>query len=64
MPRSTSFCTHTIPQAIPNTETTLIADVDVDLIKELHSFGAARNLQDRRTDIYKIVSKGRVQDLI
>ena len=64
MPRSTSFCTHTIQQATPNTETTLIADVDVDLVKELHSFGAARNLQDRRTDIYKIVSKGRVQGLI
>ena len=44
-------------EATPNTETTLIADVDVDLLKELHSFGAVRNLKDRRLDIYKIVSK-------
>ena len=60
MPRSTSFCTHTIQPATPYTETTLIADVDLDLIKELHSFGAAKNLQDRRIDIFKIESKGRM----
>jgi predicted amidohydrolase len=44
-------------EATPNTETTLIADVDVDLLKELHNFGAVRNLQDRRHDIYKILDK-------
>ncbi|MGZ8516884.1 MAG: nitrilase-related carbon-nitrogen hydrolase, partial [Chitinophagaceae bacterium] len=44
-------------EATPNTETTLIADVDVDLLKELHSFGAVRNIKDRRTDIYSIVIK-------
>ncbi len=50
-------------EATPNTETTLIADVDVDLLKELHSFGAVRNLKDRRTDIYKIINKSRRQPL-
>jgi predicted amidohydrolase len=29
-------------EATPNTETTLIADVDIDLLKELHSFGAVK----------------------
>jgi len=43
-------------EATPNAEMTLIADVDVDLLKELHSFGAVRNLQDRRHDIYKIIN--------
>ena len=33
--------------------------VDVDLLKELHSFGAVRNLKDRRLDIYKIVNKSK-----
>ena len=46
-------------EATPNTETTLIADVDVDLLKELHSFGAVRNLKDRRTDLYEIINKSK-----
>ena len=46
-------------EATPNTETTLIADVDVDLLKELHSFGAVWNLKDRRTDIYKILNNSK-----
>jgi predicted amidohydrolase/GNAT superfamily N-acetyltransferase len=46
-------------EATPNAETTLIADVDVDLLKELHSFGAVRNLQDRRHDIYKILNNSK-----
>ncbi len=48
-------------EATPNTEMTLIADVDVDLLKELHSFGAVRNLKDRRTDIYSIEIKKKDQ---
>ncbi len=39
-------------EATPNTEMILVADVDLDLLKELHTFGAARNLKDRRTDLY------------
>lgn len=46
-------------EATPNTETTLIADVDVDLLRELHSFGAVRNMKDRRLDIYEIKNKSK-----
>jgi predicted amidohydrolase/ribosomal protein S18 acetylase RimI-like enzyme len=46
-------------EATPNTETTLIADVDVDLLRELHSFGAVRTLTDRRLDIYQIINKSK-----
>ncbi|HEY1006831.1 MAG TPA: bifunctional GNAT family N-acetyltransferase/carbon-nitrogen hydrolase family protein [Sphingobacteriaceae bacterium] len=48
-------------EATPNTETTLIADVDVDLLRELHSFGAVRTLTDRRLDIYQIINKSKGQ---
>ncbi|MBI9034307.1 MAG: GNAT family N-acetyltransferase [Bacteroidales bacterium] len=41
-------------EATPNTEMILIADVDLDLLKELHSYGSVRNLKDRRTDIYSL----------
>ena len=39
-------------EATPNTEMTLIVDVDRDLLKELNAHGAVRNLRDRRTDLY------------
>lgn len=42
-------------EATPNNEMTLIVDVDLDLLKELHSFGSVRNLTDRRKDLYDIV---------
>jgi len=32
----------------------LIADVDIDLLRELNQFGSVRNLKDRRTDIYSV----------
>lgn len=41
-------------EATPNTEMILVADVDIDLLKELHSYGSVRNLKDRRSDIYSI----------
>jgi len=41
-------------EATPNTEMILIADVDLDLIRELHSFGTVKNLKDRRLDLYEI----------
>lgn len=41
-------------EATPNTESTLIVDVDLDLLKELHNFGSVRNLKDRRKDLYKL----------
>lgn len=41
-------------EATPNTEMTLIADVDLDLLKKLHEQGSVRILKDRRHDLYKI----------
>ncbi len=41
-------------EATPNTEMILIADVDIDLLRELHEFGAVRNLKDRRKDLYEL----------
>jgi predicted amidohydrolase/GNAT superfamily N-acetyltransferase len=41
-------------EATPNTEMILIADVDIDLLRELHEFGAVRNLKDRRNDLYDL----------
>lgn len=46
-------------EATPNTEMTLIADVDIDLLRELNRFGSVRNLHDRRTDIFSLVKKAR-----
>ena len=43
-----------IAEATPNTEMTMIADVNLDLLKELHNHGSVRNLKDRRTDIYSL----------
>lgn len=41
-------------EATPNTEMTLIADLDLDLLKELRRQGSVQNLHDRRLDLYKI----------
>jgi len=41
-------------EATPNTETTLLVDADLDLLKELRSQGTVRNFQDRRKDLYEI----------
>jgi len=37
----------------------LIADVDIDLLRELNQFGSVRNLKDRRTDIYEVIKRKR-----
>lgn len=53
-----SFPTNGIKaEATPNTEMILIADVDLDLLKELNQFGAVKNLRDRRTDLFEVVRK-------
>lgn len=44
-------------EATPNTEMILIADVDIDLLTELHSFGSVKNLKDRRTDLFELTKK-------
>jgi predicted amidohydrolase/GNAT superfamily N-acetyltransferase len=41
-------------EATPNTEMTLIVDVDLELLKELNHKGAVTNLRDRRKDLYRI----------
>ncbi len=44
-------------EATPNTEMTLIADVDINPLLELHNFGSVRNLKDRRNDVYELKIK-------
>jgi predicted amidohydrolase/GNAT superfamily N-acetyltransferase len=41
-------------EATTNTEMILIADVDIDLLRELHQFGSVNNLRDRRKDIFEV----------
>ena len=41
-------------EATPGIETTLIADLDLDLIKELRAKGSVRNMESRRTDLYDL----------
>ncbi len=41
-------------EATTNTEMILIADVDIDLLRELHQFGSVRNLIDRRKDLFEL----------
>lgn len=41
-------------ETTPNTEMTLIVDVDLNLLKELHEHGSVKILKDRRHDLYKI----------
>lgn len=42
-----------------NNETVLIVDVDLDLLKVLHSHGSVTNLKDRRKDLYTIIRPGK-----
>ncbi|GAB4247483.1 MAG: bifunctional GNAT family N-acetyltransferase/carbon-nitrogen hydrolase family protein [Saprospiraceae bacterium] len=44
-------------EATQNTEMILIADVDLDLLKELHHFGSVQNLRQRRLDLYELRMK-------
>ena len=41
-------------EATPNTEMILIADVDIDLLREINQFGSVRNLRDRRKDLFEL----------
>ena len=41
-------------EATTNTEMIVIADVDIDLLRELHQFGSVKNLKDRRKDIFEV----------
>lgn len=44
-------------EATPNTEMTLMVDLDLDLLKELREQGSVRNLQSRRKELYEVVWK-------
>ncbi|GAB4249200.1 MULTISPECIES: GNAT family N-acetyltransferase [Deferrisoma] len=46
-------------EATPNTEMTLVADLDLDLLKELRRMGSVRNLESRRKDLYRVLWQGR-----
>ena len=41
-------------EATTNTEMTLIVDVNLELLKDLHHFGSVRTLLDRRHDLYTL----------
>ena len=43
-----------IAEATPNTEMTLVSDLDMDLLKELRFQGSVQNFRDRRLDLYRI----------
>ena len=44
-------------EATTNTEMILIADVDMDMLRELNQFGSVRNLRDRRKDLFELRKK-------
>ena len=46
-----------VAEATPNTETTIIVDLDLDLLKKLRTQGSVRNLQQRRIDLYNVKYK-------
>ena len=41
-------------EATPNTEMTLVVDVDINLLKELHEHGSVKIMKDRRHDLYSL----------
>lgn len=41
-------------EAVPNSEMSLIVDVNLDLLKELHNYGSVRTMKDRRHDLYTL----------
>lgn len=62
-PSDFAFPTNTIKtEATPNTEMVLIADVNLDLLKELHARGSVRNLKDRRRDLYRVQQYGALSE--
>ena len=49
-------------ETTPNTEMTLIADLDFNLLKKLKNEGSVRNSQDRRRDLYDINWLGEMEN--
>lgn len=50
-----------VSEATTNTEMTLIVDVDLDDLKDLHNHGSVRNLKQRRSDLYDLKWKGKTK---
>ena len=44
----------TVAQASENAETTIVADVDLDLLTKQRKAGSVRNLEQRRLDLYSV----------
>ncbi len=65
-PSDFAFPTNAVKaETTPNTEMTLIVDVDLDLLKELHLQGSVRNLLDRRTDLFEVRTRTGIEiDLV
>ncbi len=65
-PSDFAFPTNAIrSEATPNTEMTVIADVNLELLKELHEYGSVNTLKDRRTDLYEVrLKKGKPHESI
>lgn len=54
-PSDFAFPTNAVKaEATPNTEMTLIVDVDLNLLKDLHHYGSVKTIKDRRTDLYEV----------
>jgi predicted amidohydrolase len=49
-------------EATPNTEMTLMVDLDLDLLKELRQQGSVQNIRSRRKDLYEVVWKPAVEE--
>ncbi|NIG56303.1 carbon-nitrogen hydrolase family protein [Chitinophaga sp. Cy-1792] len=49
--------------ATPNTEMVVIADVDLVLLKELHTFGSVQTRKDIRNDLYGVVDKSKKKNV-
>jgi len=43
---------------------TLVADLDISLLKELRERGSVRNLRSRRNDLYSLRWKGDKEDFV
>jgi len=64
-PSDFAFPTNAIrSEATPNTEMTVIADVNLELLKELHEYGSVNTLKDRRQDLYEVKLKPGHQEQI
>jgi predicted amidohydrolase len=49
-------------EATPNTEMTLMVDLDLDLLKELRQQGSVQNIRNRRKDLYEVVWKPAMEE--